>query len=84
MGSDEQGDNEPERVGMSRRAVLKTGAVTGAAAAARRPGRPWPMRRAPRRGRPARRRDWRTSPAGDLILYNGTIHTMDGRGPWPA
>ncbi|HLH83684.1 MAG TPA: amidohydrolase family protein [Trebonia sp.] len=78
MGSDGHGTRE--RAGMSRRAVLRTGAVTGAAAgsmavtgtaAAAAPG---PAAGGSGGG------DRRTSPAGDLILYNGRIHTMDGSG----
>lgn len=75
MGSDRRKD-------VSRRAVLKTGAVTGAAAAgglamtgraaaAASAGPLGPSRRAPGQ---------RTSPAGDLVLYNGVIHTMDQAG----
>jgi len=65
--------------GVSRRAVLRTGAVTGAAAAggiamagsasaAAKPG-----------SAPANQGDHgrHTSPAGSLILFNGRIHTMD-------
>jgi len=65
--------------GVSRRAVLRTGAVTGAAAAggiamagsasaAAKPG-----------SAPTNQGDHgrHTSPAGSLILFNGRIHTMD-------
>jgi predicted amidohydrolase YtcJ len=68
-----------ERAGVSRRAVLKRSAVTGAvaagglaaagrAAAASRPGSS--PQEPPGQG---------TSPAGDLVLYNGPIHTMDAK-----
>jgi predicted amidohydrolase YtcJ len=68
--------------GVSRRTVLKTGAVTGAAAAgslavtgraaaAASSGPLGPAGRLPGQG---------TSPAGDLVLYNGAIHTMDAAG----
>src|SRR6266487_2213391 len=68
-----------ERSGVSRRAVLKTGAVTGAAAAGglALPGTAAaesPPGSAPQE--PARQG---TSPAGDLVVYNGRIHTMDAR-----
>jgi predicted amidohydrolase YtcJ len=81
MGSDEQGKRE--RTGVSRRAVLRTGAVTGAAAAG---GMAMaPAAAAASTGDAAGSggqagRGQRTSPAGDLILYNGRIHTMDGSG----
>ena len=69
-----------EERGLSRRAVLRTGAVTGAAAA----GAMAASGRAVAAtggagssqvggGDPGRR----TSPAEDLILFNGRIHTMD-------
>jgi predicted amidohydrolase YtcJ len=89
MGSDGHGHHETgEQVargtGMSRRAVLKTGAVTGAAAAgslaaagaataSQTPAAGPAAGGATGPGRP-------TSPAGDLILYNGRIHTMDASG----
>ena len=82
MGTDEQGKRE--RTGVSRRAVLRTGAVTGAAAAGG-------MAMAPAAAAASTAdaaagsggqagKGQRTSPAGDLILYNGRIHTMDGSG----
>lgn len=66
-----------ERPGASRRSVLKTGAVTGAAlagglAAAGRAAAA-PRAAPPPPGHPGQG----TSPAGDLVLYNGPIHTMD-------
>src|SRR5215471_10177939 len=79
MGNDEQGKRE--RTGVSRRAVLRTGAVTGAAAAG---GMAMaPAAAAASSGDAAGSggqagKGQRTSPAGDLILYNGRIHTMDG------
>jgi len=81
MGTDEQGKRE--RTGVSRRAVLRTGAVTGAAAAG---GMAMaPAAAAASSGDAAGSggqagKGQRTSPAGDLILYNGRIHTMDGSG----
>jgi predicted amidohydrolase YtcJ len=59
---------------VSRRAVLKTGAVTGAAAAGG-IAMAGTAAAADRSGGGADR--GRTSPAGDLILVNGAIHTMD-------
>ena len=83
MDSDKHGGRE--RAGMSRRAVLKTGAVTGAAAAgsmtmAGTAGAAQPAAATMTAGGQRGGGDWRTSPAGDLILYNGRIHTMDGSG----
>src|SRR5215831_5619468 len=81
MGSDEQGKRE--RTGVSRRAVLRTGAVTGAAAAG---GMAMaPAAAAASTGDAARSggqagKGQRTSPAADLILFNGRIHTMDDAG----
>jgi len=82
MGSDEQGKRE--RTGVSRRAVLRTGAVTGAAAAggmamAGTAAAVSTGDAAAGSGRQAGR-GRQTSPAGDLILFNGRIHTMDGSG----
>jgi predicted amidohydrolase YtcJ len=79
MGGSGQ-DMGRQRAGVSRRAVLKTGAVTGAAAAggmamagtAAAATSSTPAQ-AVGQGRP-------TSPAGDLIVYNGQIHTMDSSG----
>jgi predicted amidohydrolase YtcJ len=68
--------------GVSRRAVLRTGAVTGAAAAGslavtgRAAAAASPGSLGPSYGPPGQV----TSPAGDLILYNGVIHTMDAAG----
>jgi predicted amidohydrolase YtcJ len=61
--------------GVSRRAVLKTGAVTGAAAAGG-IAMAGTAAAATRSGGEGADRG-RTSPAGDLILVNGAIHTMD-------
>jgi len=61
--------------GVSRRAVLKTGAVTGAAAAGG-IAMAGTAAAATRSGGESADRG-RTSPAGDLILVNGAIHTMD-------
>jgi predicted amidohydrolase YtcJ len=77
MGKDEQGKRE--RTGVSRRAVLRTGAVTGAAAAGGMAMAPAAAAAASGGGGQAGRGQ-RTSPAGDLILFNGRIHTMDGSG----
>jgi predicted amidohydrolase YtcJ len=82
MGSN--GQTRRERAGVSRRAVLKTGAVTGAAAAGAEAvaGAAAPPATAASGasgasgaggGRP-------TAPDGDLILHNGAIHLMDGAG----
>lgn len=79
MGSDEHGGG-----GISRRAVLKTGAVTGAAAAGGGAVLAGTARSAAaatgNASAGAGGGDRRTSPAGDLILRNGRIHTMDGAG----
>lgn len=63
--------------GVSRRAVLMTGAVTGAAAAGSMAmaGSAAAATRAGSAG--VQGEQGRTSPAGDLILSNGRIHTMD-------
>lgn len=63
--------------GVSRRAVLMTGAVTGAAAAGgmAMAGSAPAATRAGSAG--VQGEQGRTSPAGDLILSNGRIHTMD-------
>lgn len=63
--------------GVSRRAVLMTGAVTGAAAAGgmAMAGSAAAATRAGSAG--VEGEQGRTSPAGDLILSNGRIHTMD-------
>lgn len=63
--------------GVSRRAVLMTGAVTGAAAAGG-VAMAGTAAAATREGSAGVQGDQgRTSPAGDLILSNGRIHTMD-------
>ncbi len=77
MGTDEQGKRE--RTGVSRRTVLRTGAVTGAAAAGGMAMAPAAAASASGGGGHAGRGQ-QTSPAGDLILFNGRIHTMDGSG----
>src|SRR5215469_18880739 len=78
MGTDEQGKRE--RTGMSRRAVLRTGAVTGAAAAGGMAIAPAAAAASASGGGGQAGRGQQTSPAGDLILFNGSIHTMDGSG----
>src|SRR5215472_6206409 len=78
MGTDEQGKGE--RTGVSRRAVLRTGAVTGAAAAGGMAMAPAAAAASASGGGGQAGRGQRTSPAGDLILFNGRIHTMDGSG----
>jgi predicted amidohydrolase YtcJ len=84
MGSNEQ--TRRERAGVSRRAVLKTGAVTGAAAAgaaamagtaAAAPAATAASGAADTSGAGGGRH---TAPDGDLILHNGAIHLMDGAG----
>jgi predicted amidohydrolase YtcJ len=66
------------RKGVSRRDLLKGGAAAGAAAAAglagARPASAAPPPPAPANAAPGRA----TQPAGDLILHDGRIHTMDG------
>jgi predicted amidohydrolase YtcJ len=78
MSSDEQGKRE--RTGVSRRTVLRTGAVTGAAAAGGMAMAPGAAAASALGGGGQAGRGQRTSPAGDLILFNGRIHTMDGSG----
>lgn len=78
MSSDEQGKRE--RTGVSRRTVLRTGAVTGAAAAGGMAMAPAAAAASASGGGGQAGRGQRTSPAGDLILFNGRIHTMDGSG----
>src|SRR6266568_1025876 len=65
---------------LSRRGLLRTGAVAGAAAAATAGSvaAAGPASAAPAGAAGGSSR--RTSPAGDLILHNGRIHTMDGHG----
>jgi hypothetical protein len=64
-------ENEHRRTGLSRREVLRTGAVAGAAAAFGGMAAV-PASAAPAQGRPAGGRD-----DADLALVNGKIHTMD-------
>ena len=78
MGNDEQGKRE--RTGVSRRAVLRTGAVTGAAAAGGMAMAPAASAASTGGAAAGSGGGQRTSPAGDLILFNGRIHTMDGAG----
>jgi predicted amidohydrolase YtcJ len=75
MDSNEQGKNQ-----VSRRSLLRTGAVTGAVAAAAAGGSlaAAGTASAATRGQAAAHRE--TTPAGDLILHNGRIHTVDRRG----
>jgi predicted amidohydrolase YtcJ len=73
MDSEDQGKNH-----VSRRALLRTGAVTGAVVAATAGGGLAAAGTASAAtGRAGSHRE--TSPAGDLILYNGRIHTADSR-----
>ena len=79
-------DDEQARdkgAGISRRAVLRTGAVTGAVAAGS-VGMAGAAAAAGAAGGAAGGTGSggspRTSPDGDLILYNGKIHTMDSQG----
>jgi predicted amidohydrolase YtcJ len=73
MDSEDQGKN-----GVSRRALLRTGAVTGAVVAATAGGSLAAAGTASAAtGKAGSHRE--TSPAGDLILYNGRIHTEDSR-----
>jgi predicted amidohydrolase YtcJ len=78
MGNDEHGKRE--RTGVSRRAVLRTGAVTGAAAAGGMAMAPAAAAASASGSGGQAGGGQRTSPAGDLILFNGSIHTMDGSG----
>jgi predicted amidohydrolase YtcJ len=75
MDSNEQGKNH-----VSRRALLRTGAVTGAVAAAAAGGTfaAAGTASAATGGQGGSNRE--TTPASDLILYNGRIHTVDSRG----
>jgi imidazolonepropionase-like amidohydrolase len=75
MDSNEQGKNQ-----VSRRSLLRTGAVTGVVAAAAAGGSfaaAGTASAATGHGGGSHRE---TSPAGDLILFNGRIHTVDRRG----
>ena len=74
MGDD--GQTRDKGAGISRRAVLRTGAVTGAVAA----GGLGMAGGAEAAAATSSGGSRRTSPDGDLILYNGRIHTMDGQG----
>jgi predicted amidohydrolase YtcJ len=80
MGSNEQ--TRRERAGVSRRAVLKTGAVTGAAAAgaAAMAGTAAAATATAASGASGAGGSRPTAPDGDLILRNGAIHLMDGAG----
>src|ERR1700729_1240587 len=77
MDSNEQGKSQ-----VSRRSLLRTGAVTGVVAAAAAGGTFAAAGTASaatgQGGGVGRHRE--TSPAGDLILFNGRIHTVDSRG----
>jgi len=75
MDSDKHGKRES--AGVSRRALLKTGAVTGAAASIAAAGTVAMTGTAQAATTSAGNR---TSPAKDLILANGRIYTMDGSG----
>ncbi len=76
MTSDDGMDTgKANKGGVSRRAVLMTGAVTGAAAAGSM-AIAGTAAAAPERAAAAGNGRG-TSPDGDLILYNGRIHTMD-------
>jgi predicted amidohydrolase YtcJ len=66
-----------EGTGVSRRALLKTGAITGAAASVAAAGSMALTGTAEAATNSAGNR---TSPSEDLILRNGRIHTMDGSG----
>jgi predicted amidohydrolase YtcJ len=80
---DDEQKTRDQGAGISRRAVLRTGAVTGAAAVgsigvagATGAATGGAGTGAGGTGAGGNRR---TSPDGDLILYNGRIHTMDGQ-----
>ena len=81
MARDDKGEGKPEagKGRVSRRAVLMTGAVTGAAAAGSMAlaGQAAAAPASAARGGNGRG----TSPDGDLILHNGRIFTMDDAGP---
>jgi len=80
MGSN--GQTRRERAGVSRRAVLKTGAVTGAAAAgaAAMAGTAAAAPATAASGASGAGGSRPTAPDGDVILRNGAIHLMDGAG----
>lgn len=71
--------SQDERKGVSRRDLFRTGTVAGAAAVGglvgARPAMADPPSEPPNPPDPPPGRA--TQPAGDLILYNGVIHTMD-------
>ncbi|MBO0830955.1 MAG: amidohydrolase family protein, partial [Actinobacteria bacterium] len=67
-----------DKHGLSRRTVLKTGAVTGVAAASGLATAGTAAAATGAGGTQTGGLAGRTSPAGDLILFNGRIHTMDG------
>jgi hypothetical protein len=75
MDSDKHGTGAG--TGVSRRALLKTGAVTGAAAGVAAPVSIAMTGTAEAATTPASS-GHRTTPGEDLILVNGRIHTMDG------
>ncbi|HEX4290990.1 MAG TPA: amidohydrolase family protein, partial [Trebonia sp.] len=75
MAGDGQGRHEG--TGVSRRAVLKTGAITSAAASVAAAGSMALTGTAEAAAKPTASR---TSPSEDLILSNGRIYTMDGNG----
>ncbi len=76
MDSNEQGKSQ-----VSRRSLLRTGAVTGvvAAAAGGTFAAAGTASAATGQGATGGGRHRETSPAGDLILFNGRIHTVDSR-----
>jgi predicted amidohydrolase YtcJ len=72
--------NEQDKNRVSRRSLLRTGAVTGVVAAAAAGGSfaaAGTASAATGQGGASHRE---TTPAGDLILFNGKIHTVDSRG----
>jgi hypothetical protein len=73
-------DNGQDKDHISRRALLRTGAVTGAAAAAAAGGVAAAGTAAAATSSSSAPAHRSTSPARDLILYNGRIHTMDSHG----
>ena len=74
MSRDEEGNDNGH---VSRRALLRTGAVAGAATAATAGGLVTAGTAAAATGA-STTTSRSTSPAGDLILYDGRIHAMDG------
>jgi predicted amidohydrolase YtcJ len=79
-GSETQGSDTTGTGHVSRRGLLRTGAVAGVAAAATAGSVAAAGSASAAPASPAGDSSRRTSPAGDLILYNGRIHTMDGHG----